>query len=135
MRSIRLLAFGFVLLALPLAGLTGCVRSKMVVTSDPPGATVTKNGINLGETPVEQPFTWYWYYDFVAQKEGYAPAWKRERFRAPVYLWPGLDLVMEMMPFYVTDTKYVHLELQQLDERPRPLIVGSTNESLPARNP
>lgn len=83
------------------------------------------NGVNLGETPVEQPFTWYWYYDFIAEKEGYETAGVRRRFRAPIYLWPGLDLLMEMMPFYVTNTKRVHLELHELDDRPEPRMVGS----------
>lgn len=101
----------------------GCVRSKVVVTSEPSGAEITMNGVNLGETPLEHPFTWYWYYDFIAEKEGFEPTGKRERFRAPVYLWPGLDLLMEMMPFYVTDTKFVHLTLPELDERPDPVLV------------
>lgn len=100
--------------------LTGCVRSKVVVTSDPPGADVAMNGVRLGQTPVEQPFTWYWYYDFIATKDGYQPTGQRERFRAPVYLWPGLDLLMEAMPFYVKDTKKVHLVLQPQDARPQP---------------
>jgi hypothetical protein len=119
--SLAVLMAGAILLA------GGCVRSKAIITSDPPEATVTMNGVNLGTTPVEQPFTWYWYYEFVATKDGYAPTRKQERFRAPVYLWPGLDLVMEMMPFYVTDTKRVHLQMEEVDERPAPVIVGSVD--------
>lgn len=83
------------------------------------------NGVNLGKTPLEQPFTWYWYYDFVATHDGYQPTGLRERFRAPVYLWPGLDLLMEAMPFYVKDTKKVHLALTKTDERPEPIVVGA----------
>lgn len=105
------------LVALPSVG---CVRSKVIVTSEPAGADVTMNGVNLGPTPLEHPFTWYWYYDFVAEKEGYAQEGLRERFRAPVWLWPGPDLLMEMMPFYVTDTKKVHFTLKPVDTRPEP---------------
>lgn len=78
------------------------------------------NGVHLGKTPVEQPFTWYWYYDFEASKEGYDRSERRVRFRAPVHLWPGLDLLMEAMPFLVMDTKNVHFDLTKQDERPAP---------------
>lgn len=109
-----------------LLAVAGCgVRSSVIVTSDPPGADVTMNGVNIGQTPVQRPFTWYWYYDFVAEKEGYETLTQRERFRAPVYLWAGLDLLMEMMPFYVYDTKKVHLVLNELDDVPSPVLAGN----------
>jgi len=101
----------------------GCVRSKVVVTSDPPGADVTMNDVSVGRTPVEVPFTWYWFYDFKAEKDGYETAVSRERFKAPVYLWVPMDLVMEAMPFPVTDTKKVHLALRTKDGRPEPEFV------------
>lgn len=101
---------------------SGCVRSKVVITSEPEGAVVTMNGENLGTTPVERPFTWYWYYDIVASKDGYETKKERHRFKAPVYLWVPLDLIMEAMPFYVTDTKKVHLVLEPAQSRPTPLF-------------
>ncbi len=105
--------------------MSGCVRSKVLVTSDPPGAEVTMNGVMLGETPVEYPFTWYWYYDFVAQMEGHQSVGERRRFRAPPWLWPGFDLLMEAMPFYVVDRKKVHMVLPPVDGRPEPAYSGS----------
>lgn len=124
LRSLK--SLGLLSIALLLA--SGCVRSKAIITSEPSGAMVTMNGVNLGQTPVEQPFTWYWYYDFIATKDGYQTTATRERFRAPVYLWPGLDLLMEMMPFYVRDTKRVHIEMAPVDTRPAPEFV-TTDES------
>lgn len=114
--------WGFSLFAFALLlFVSGCgVRSSVIVTSEPSGAMVTMNGVNIGETPVQRPFTWYWYYDFRAEKEGYEPLFQRERFRAPIYLWAGLDLLMEMMPFYVYDTKRVHLVLEEEEDRPAP---------------
>lgn len=99
---------------------TGAVRSKVVVTSDPPGADVTMNDVHLGRTPVEMPFTWYWYYDFTAELEGHETAFQRHRFRAPPYLWPGVDLLMETMPFPVRDTREIHFDMRALEDRPRP---------------
>ncbi len=127
LNQIRAVALSLILLA-PV--LSSCVRSKVIVTSDPTDAVVTMNGVPLGETPVEHPFTWYWYYDFIATKEGYQAAGTRERFHAPPWLWPGFDLVMEMMPFYVTDTKRVHLVLEEIDQRPQPGFVDEPVEEV-----
>ncbi|MCC6546910.1 PEGA domain-containing protein [Candidatus Sumerlaeota bacterium] len=104
-----------------LAILAGCgVRQKVIVTSEPTGAVVSMNGVNLGRTPVEQPFLWFWYYDFIAEKKGYKTAGVRKRFRSPVWLWPPLDLVMEAMPFYVPSVKRVHIKMDPLQDRPAP---------------
>ncbi|MDX2176900.1 MAG: PEGA domain-containing protein [Candidatus Sumerlaeia bacterium] len=102
---------------------SGCIRSRVVVDSEPQGAVVTMNGENLGTTPVERPFTWYWYYDFEASMEGHASVTERRRFRAPFYLLPGPDLFFELLPFNVYDTKRVFLTLPPLPEQPGPAFV------------
>jgi len=88
--------------------LGGCIRSRVIVTSDPAGADVTVNNVHRGKTPVEIPFTWYWYYNFELQKEGYEPVSVQERFRAPFYFWMPIDVVAEAMPFPLYDTKRRH---------------------------
>lgn len=107
-------------LAVALLGAPGCVRSRVIVTSNPPGAVVRMNGANLGTTPIEQPFTWYWYYDFEARRDGYEPSQQRVRFVTPLWLVPPLDLVMELMPFRVRDTKRVHFDMVEAGSRPAP---------------
>jgi len=104
------------------------VRQKVIVTSDPPGADITMNATHLGKTPTETPFTWYWYYDFKAEQDGFDTEIKRERFHAPPYLWPGVDLVMEMMPFHVTDTKRVHFVMKESSEMPEPVYLTEAAE-------
>lgn len=103
--------------------LGGCIRSKVVVTSDPPGAVVRMNGRNLGTTPVTRPFAWYWFYDFEAQKEGFETSTVRKRFSPPFYLMPGPDFFMELIPINIHDTKRVHLVLEPAEPRPDPLFV------------
>jgi hypothetical protein len=106
------------------AATSGCVRSKAVVTSDPPGADIRMNDIHFGTTPLEIPFTWYWYYDFQAELDGHETLVQRERFRPPPYLAFPLDFVMEAVPFVVRDTKEVHLVLTPADTRPIPEVAG-----------
>jgi len=52
-----------VLVALSLAALTGCVERKLTISSDPPGALVTLNDVEIGRTPVTVPIKWYGTYD------------------------------------------------------------------------
>jgi len=85
--------------------LAGCIRSRVVVTSDPVGAGVTVNDTYRGRTPITIPFGWYWFYDFKVEKEGYQSLESRERFHAPVWFYMPFDLIMEAMPFRIYDTK------------------------------
>ncbi len=91
---------------------SGCIRSRVIVTSEPPGADVTLNGLHRGRTPIEIPFIWYWYYDFELTEEGYEPLVARERFHAPVYAaFPPLDLLSEAAPVVFRDTRRRHYTL------------------------
>lgn len=103
----------------------GCIRSKVLVTSEPTGAVVTMNGSHLGTTPVERPFTWYWFYDIDVQKEGFEPSKVRKRFRPPIYLWPGLDFFCELIPVNIHNTKKVHFALEPSNPRPDPMFVDT----------
>ena len=101
MRKICLL---FIVLFL-VTTLSSCIRSRVVVRSTPSEAHVTMNDAYRGKTPITIPFGWYWFYDFEVEKEGYQTLESRERFRAPVWFYIPFDLVMEIMPFRIYDTK------------------------------
>lgn len=105
-----------------LAGLTlltsGCIRSRMRITSEPAQADVFINDVHYGRTPVEVPFSWYWYYKVEARKDGYEPVEEIERLRAPIWMWIPFDLICEAMPFPIYDTKKLHYNLYKQD---RPL--------------
>jgi len=106
---------GTVMLALCMALFSGCLRSRVIVTSEPPGADVTINNTYRGRTPVTVPFGWYWYYDFNLEKEGYQSLEARERFHTPIWCWMPLDLVAEATPLLLYDTKHRHYVLKPLE--------------------
>jgi hypothetical protein len=87
---------------------TGCIRSKLNITSEPSGAAVTVNGETYGRTPVSVPFIWYWYYDVQLKSKGYETLNVRERMYAPPYFYIPLDLFFELLPFPVYDNRYRH---------------------------
>lgn len=103
------------LLALILAGPAGCVTRRYVITSDPPGAMVFKDGQPIGPTPVEQPFVYYGTYRFRLVADGYQPLDVEPELVAPVYQYPGIDFVAEnLLPFTFRDVQSLHFQLAPL---------------------
>lgn len=116
-------AFGlFVFLLIASVG-CGRVDRRLVVTSEPSGASVRLNGDHVGQTPVDVPFVWYWFYDLEVEKEGFETDYKRVRLQSPWYLWPPLDLAAEVVPIRVVDRKEVHFDLTGEQFQPSPVWV------------
>ena len=106
----------FLRLALTLivaTSLSGCIRSRVLITSDPPEAEVTWHGEPRGVTPIEIPFIWYWYYDIEIEKEGYVPLATVERFSTPPWMIMPLDLLAELAPFPIRDKRERHYVLEK----------------------
>jgi PEGA domain len=71
---------------------SGCMSRRVSVTSEPSGATVTVNDVEIGRTPVEADFTFYGVYDVLVTKEGFEPLRNKARAKAPLYEFPPVDL-------------------------------------------
>jgi hypothetical protein len=106
------------ILILALLATCGCIRSRVRITSDPPGAAVKFQGVDRGETPVTIPFIWYWYYDIDVAKEGYQTAHAVERFKTPPWFYFPLDFFAELIPIPIPDTKTRHYALKPLPPQP-----------------
>jgi hypothetical protein len=102
------------LLLLPLFALTlvGCVERKITITSKPKGALVHLNDQEVGRTPVDVPFTFYGTYDVRLEKEGYKPLWTERDAKAPLWEYPGPDLVAEAIPGMVSNPTW-HFDLRE----------------------
>lgn len=106
----------FVLLAL----CAGCLDRTLVITSDPPGASVTVNDVEVGRTPVEAAFTYYGDYDLLLTLDGHEPLRTRATASAPVYEYPPLDLVAEAVPARIRNRVRWHFTLQPSPEASGP---------------
>jgi hypothetical protein len=104
----------FLLLAFSI-NLAGCIRSRVVITSEPSEAEVIWRGKPYGATPIEIPFIWYWHYDFVLEKPGFHSLSVEERFRAPPWFLMPVDLFMEIIPVPFNDTRNRHYVLGRED--------------------
>jgi hypothetical protein len=97
---------------------SGCIRSRVKITTDPPGANIRFRNVDYGKTPVEIPFVWYWYYDIGIEKEGYEKVETLEYFSPPPYAIFPLDFFSEILPVPITDTRERHYVLKPVVEKP-----------------
>jgi hypothetical protein len=84
---------GVLTLAVASALLLGCVDRRYVITTDPPGAVVYRNGQYLGATPVDDHFIYY--------------------VKIPWYEFPPIDFFSEtLLPYNVIDRREFHYKLE-----------------------
>jgi hypothetical protein len=93
--------------------LAGCVERRYVITSDPPGAVVLRNGQPLGATPVDDYFVYYGDYHFTLIKEGYETLQVTQHIPAPWYEYFPLDFISEnLIPCQIQDVRRFHYKLE-----------------------
>ena len=92
--------------------LTGCVEQTMTIKTDPPGALVYLNDLEVGRTPLTRDFMWYGNYDVEVRKDGYQTLKTHQWVVAPKYLWVPFDLFMELQPATVTDHHDLFFKLE-----------------------
>lgn len=99
-------------------GLMGCVDRTIEITSEPPGALVYLNDLEVGRTPCEVQFLYYGTYDIRLVRDGYEPWIGPADARAPLYDLPGPDLVAELLPLRFQSRIKWHFDLQPVDADP-----------------
>jgi len=82
----------------------GCIERTVTINTEPEGARVFLNDQEVGQSPVEVPFTWYGDYDIIIRLKGYETIKTNHRLHAPWYQWPGFDVFSEcLVPFTIRD--------------------------------
>ena len=74
-----------------------CPDCGHVLSDDPAGALVTVNDVEQGRSPVTFPFTWYGDYRVLIESPEYQTLETHRRADAPIYQWPGLDFISEVL--------------------------------------
>jgi hypothetical protein len=119
-----------VALAVALIPLSGCIRRKMVVNSNPSGARVYFDGEYKGTTPVEFPFKWYGGHRLRLERDGYDNSVQVVELRAPIHLKVPFDFFSEVAPFTVEDAKEYHVELESRAAEP---IIDEASPAAPRK--
>ncbi len=102
------------------AALGGCLERTISITSQPPGALVWLNDLEVGRTPLEVDFTFYGTYDVRLELDGYEPIVTSREAKAPLYELPGIDLIAEAIPTRIEDRVHWHFDLRPTLERVLP---------------
>jgi hypothetical protein len=110
-RTVRRVAALFA--ALSAAGCGGGVERKFVVESNVPNAQVYIDNRSVGAAPAYSLFEYYGYYTIRVVQPGYETVERREHVTAPWYAYPPFDLIAEVLPFRVRDTRRIHVELTE----------------------
>lgn len=97
---------------------SGCLRRRLTIRSDPPGAVVyvDRRPEPIGVTPVSTSFTYYGTRQIQLVKDGYETLTIRQNFSPPWYEIPPLDFIVEnLWPKEIRDERIVsvHLEPQR----------------------
>jgi hypothetical protein len=107
-------ARGLVLLAVVAIGvLPGCVRRRLMIRSNPPGAMVYVDNQPIGQTPCATSFTYYGTREIRLVKPGYETLTINQPIPAPWYQIPPIDFVSEnLVPNEILDFRTVTFNLQ-----------------------
>lgn len=103
-------------LALCLVLLSGCIRHRVRITSEPSQAMVTWNEKYYGRTPIEIMYNWHWKYTVGIEREGYQMAEDVVFLRTRPWFIEPLYFFFEALPFRFTDTRSFHYQLEPLEE-------------------
>jgi hypothetical protein len=102
------------LLALPAFALAGggCLERTITVTTEPPGAIVTLNDVEIGRSPVTAEFRYFGVYDVRIEHEGSETLSTTRETATPIWEYPGLDLLAIAAPWRVKTAIAWHFELE-----------------------
>ena len=104
----------------------GCIRKRMTVRTNPPGAMAYIDKQPIGLTPVSTSFTYYATRNIEVVRDGY----KTERFlrkiHPPWYAIPPLDFFSETLwPFENRDERIIDVQLTAEPDVPREALIAS----------
>jgi hypothetical protein len=116
MRRTSVLAGLLVLVLLP-----GCVYRRMTIITDPPGARLFVNNVEVGTTPCDVPSNLYLdhgTYKFTLFRDGFEPLEILQPVPPKPYQVFGIDFFSEVVsPFPYNDHRYFSYQMQPVREK------------------
>ena len=92
--------------------LSGCVRRRMMIRSNPPGALVYIDDYEIGTTPISTDFTYYGDRKIRLVKDGFETLTVMQPVPPPWYQYPPLDFVSDnLVPGEIRDTRVLSYQM------------------------
>ena len=126
----NLIRFGLVMVGLVmLMACTGCMQRRITIRTNPPGALVYMDDVEIGHSPVSQYITHYGTRTIRVEKDRYQTVEIQQRIDAPWYQIPPLDFFSELFyPFEKRDEREVFIELQPLKPTNETEVMDRANQ-------
>lgn len=104
---------------------TGCVRRRLMVRTNPPGALVYVDNQQIGTTPCGVDFTYYGTREIRVVKSGYETLTVNQPIPTPWYETPGVDFISEnLVPWRIRDDRVVSFNLSPQRMVPAEELIG-----------
>ncbi|HBE67584.1 MAG TPA: hypothetical protein DDW52_05480 [Planctomycetaceae bacterium] len=98
----------------------GCVRRRMLVRTNPPGAAVYVDKQEIGISPISTDYIYYGNREIEVTADGYDTVKVIRDFKPPIYQWPVIDFFAETLwPFELRDQRTVDIEMPVARARSR----------------
>ena len=121
--------FWLVGLAVLLSVQPGCVRRRMTIRTNPPGAVVYVDRQRIGVTPVSTDFTYYGTRTVELVKDGYETVTEQHKFTTPWYQLPGIDFFAEnLWPFETRDERILDFQMVPQQAVPPSLVLNRAEQ-------
>ncbi|MFO0788877.1 MAG: PEGA domain-containing protein [Pirellulales bacterium] len=107
----------------------GCVRRRLNVRTNPPGALVYVDNQQIGTTPCSVDFTYYGTREIRLIKPGYETLTVNQPIPTPWYQYPGLDFISEnLVATKIRDNRTVTYDLAPQVIVPTEQLIGRGNQ-------
>jgi len=104
---------------------SGCVRRRLTVRTNPPGAQVFIDDQEIGTTPCSAAFVYYGTRKITLMKDGYRTETIFQKIQPPWYELPGLDFLVEnVYPLEHRDERIVDVQLVPQELLPQQKLIG-----------
>jgi hypothetical protein len=117
------------LVAVAMLMLPGCVRRRLNVRTNPPGALVYVDNQQIGTTPCSVDFTYYGTREIRLIKPGYETLTVNQPIPTPWYQFPPIDFVSEnLAPMKIRDNRTVTYNLSPSLVVPKEQLLERANQ-------
>jgi hypothetical protein len=104
----------------------GCLRRRMTVRTDPPGAAVYVDRQYIGQSPASTNYVYYGTRNFEILRDGYRTERFLRKFHPPWYAIPPLDFFTETLwPFEKRDERIIDVQLTPEPVVPTDALIAS----------
>ncbi len=119
-----------ILLLVASSFLTGCMQRRLTVRSNPAGALVYVDDVEIGHTPVSIPFTYYGTRTIRLEKDRFQTVEVQQKINAPWYQVPPLDFFTDVLwPYEIRDEREVKIDLQPLQPTNEAQVLERANQT------